>query len=134
MTARPTPFTHFGRALAAGILAATLVGTAATAHANPIENLETSTDGNVVTRTMAVNAADLDLADPVDAQTLEYRIKAAARSVCGPAPSRDLNDQMAYGQCFSNARDNGRQAMVTMIAQAQQGDVHLGKSIAVAAK
>mgnify|MGYP005995599363 CR=1 FL=1 len=134
MTARPTPFTHFGRALTAGILAATLVGTAATAHANPIESLDASTDGNVVTRTMAVNTADLDLANPADAKTLAYRINAAARSVCGPAPSRSLNDQMAYGQCFSKARNSGHQAMVTLVAQAQQGDIHLGKSIAVATK
>ena len=47
--------------------------------------------------------ADLDLSSPAGGYTLLGRIRAAARDVCTPEPSRNLADNADYEDCFEGA-------------------------------
>ena len=55
-------------------------------------------------KTLTVSYADLDLSKPAGAQTLYKRIKAAARSVCGPTDRYTYSTPShAFRQCFDKA-------------------------------
>jgi UrcA family protein len=55
-------------------------------------------------KTQAVSYADLDLSKPAGAQTLYKRIKAAARSVCGPVDQYTfVTAPSAFRECFDKA-------------------------------
>ena len=73
---------------AAGLFALSLLGTAATVNAEP------------VVRRQNVSYADLDLNSPAGLQTLQRRIRAAVKVVCGPTPElRELNEMRAEQEC-----------------------------------
>jgi UrcA family protein len=73
---------------AAGLFALSLLGPAATVNAEP------------VVRRQNVSYADLDLNSPAGLQTLQRRIRAAVRVVCGPTPElRELNQMRAEQEC-----------------------------------
>ena len=72
---------------AAELFALSLLG-AATGNAEP------------VVRRQNVSYADLDLNSPAGLQTLQRRIRAAVRVVCGPTPElRELNEMRAEQEC-----------------------------------
>lgn len=76
------------RRLAAGIAAAALL------TAVPISNAEP------VVRHERVSYADLDLNTQAGIQTLQRRIRAAVKVVCGPTPElRELNQIRAEQEC-----------------------------------
>jgi UrcA family protein len=55
-------------------------------------------------KTQAVSFADLDLSKPAGAQTLYKRIKAAARSVCGPVDQYTfVVSSYSFRKCFDAA-------------------------------
>lgn len=56
-----------------------------------------------------VSYADLDLSKPAGAETLYRRIEGAARSVCGPRHSRNLNQVQAFRTCYKNAIEDALQ-------------------------
>jgi UrcA family protein len=73
---------------AAGLFALSLLGTAGTVSAEP------------VVRRQNVSYADLDLNSPAGLQTLQRRIRAAVKVVCGPTPElRELNEMRAEQEC-----------------------------------
>lgn len=72
---------------AAGLFAFSLLG-AATGNAEP------------VVRRQNVSYADLDLNSPAGLKTLQRRIRAAVKVVCGPTPElRELNEMRAEQEC-----------------------------------
>ena len=76
------------RYLATGLFALSLLGTAATVNAEPVVRREN------------VSYADLDLNSPAGLQTLQRRIRAAVKVVCGPTPElRELNEMRAEQEC-----------------------------------
>ena len=73
---------------ATGLFALSLLGTAATVNAEPVVRREN------------VSYADLDLNSPAGLQTLQRRIRAAVKVVCGPTPElRELNEMRAEQEC-----------------------------------
>src|SRR5438477_435182 len=62
---------------------------------------------DVETRSRLVRFADLDLSRMDGARTLMHRIRAAARDVCSPEPSRttDFAEMSDYRQCMIEAMD-----------------------------
>lgn len=84
-------------------------------------------DNNREYRSVTVSYADLNLNSEEGAKRLQYRITSAARKVCGPRPSRNLNQIMDYQQCFKIAASGGKKAMVTLLAQAKDGKNLAGK-------
>ncbi len=76
------------RRLAAGFVAAALLCAAPTVNAEPVVRHE------------RVSYADLDLNTPAGVQTLQRRIRAAVKVVCGPTPElRELNEMRAEQAC-----------------------------------
>jgi UrcA family protein len=67
-------------------------------HASPY-------DPDVEVKRQVVRFADLDLTEPWGAETLMTRIKAAARNVCSPMPTRELYQLPQYNQCMHDAID-----------------------------
>jgi UrcA family protein len=62
-----------------------------------------SSDG---VRSVTVNDADLNLSNQAGVATLYRRIQAAANSVCGPKPTRDVRAIYARRNCYGNAVAN----------------------------
>lgn len=59
------------------------------------------------TKSLAVSFADLDLSKPAGAQTLYKRIKAAARTVCGPVDQYTfVVSSYSFRKCFDAAVAN----------------------------
>lgn len=76
------------RRLAAGFVAAALVCAAPIVNAEPVVRHE------------RVSYADLDLNTQAGVQTLQRRIRAAVKVVCGPTPElRELNEMRAEQEC-----------------------------------
>jgi UrcA family protein len=76
------------RYVAAGLFAMALLSAAANGNAEP------------VVRRQNVSYADLDLNSPAGLQTLQRRIRAAVKAVCGPTPElRELNEMRAEEDC-----------------------------------
>jgi UrcA family protein len=76
------------RCVAAGLFAMALLSAAAIGNAEP------------VVRRQNVSYADLDLNSPAGLQTLQRRIRAAVKVVCGPTPElRELNEMRAEQEC-----------------------------------
>ncbi len=61
---------------------------------------------------------DLDLTSPAGVQTLERRIRVAAREVCGPADWRQLDSGRCFLTTVADARPQVRRAVAA--AQARQ--------------
>lgn len=55
-------------------------------------------------KSVAVQYADLDLANPAGRATLESRIKAAAKNICGRAEVRRVRDGTDQQNCLREAR------------------------------
>ncbi|WOE75304.1 UrcA family protein [Alterisphingorhabdus coralli] len=79
-------------------------------------------DNNRVYRSTTVSYGDLNLNSEAGQQTLERRVKSAARKVCGPRPRLNLSERMDYGRCMDEALDSGEQAMIQIIAAADKGE------------
>jgi UrcA family protein len=82
------------RRLAAGFFAAALICAATGVTAEP------------VVRHQRVSYADLDLNSQAGVQTLQRRIRAAVKLVCGPTPElRELNEMRAERDCRHRAME-----------------------------
>ncbi len=66
------------------------------------------------TRTTLVQYSDLDLASPEGVQTLERRLRNAARQVCGAARIRPLKERMEYHQCIDEAGATAEEQMAAI--------------------
>jgi UrcA family protein len=62
-------------------------------------------------RGVTVNYADLDLESPAGIERLHARLDAAARSVCGSAPTRDLDALVDWRRCRADALENAVRAI-----------------------
>jgi len=96
----------------------TVIGSAAAAAAL-IAASTPAFAGDRASRSVEVSFTDLDLTTDAGAKALESRIKVAARSVCTPAPTKNLADKIDHMSCIRNARGSGQSAMVTLIAKAK---------------
>ncbi|WP_164118968.1 UrcA family protein [Sphingorhabdus sp. Alg239-R122] len=83
------------------------------------------------TRSVEVRYDDLNLASEAGAKRLQGRIKAAARTVCSPMPSRALADQLDYKKCFSQAVSGGSKAAVTILAKAKSGQEFASRDLRI---
>lgn len=59
-----------------------------------------STPASAETRSVSVQYADLDLSSPAGMATLEGRIAAAARTICGRAEVRSVHDGADQQRCI----------------------------------
>src|ERR1700744_4295002 len=72
----------------------------------------TAMAGPAAMRQMNVPYADLNVASQKGAETLQHRIQAASRLVCGPRPDmRDLDNATRFDRCVT---DSTRRAMADM--------------------
>lgn len=73
-------------------------------------------------RTAAVAYGDLDLASAAGQATLQSRIKAAVRRVCGSGMGRQaLSAAMDAQRCHAEAMASAKRASVSLIAAARSG-------------
>lgn len=73
------------------------------------------------TRTVAVQAGDLNLARDAGRAALQSRITRAVEEVCGPAHPRTTAEVQAYATCSKTARANATAQYDAVIAKAQMG-------------
>ncbi len=67
------------------------------------------------TRSTLVEYSDLDLASPQGVQTLERRLRNAARQVCGAARIRPLKERMEYHNCIDEAGANAEEQVAAIV-------------------
>lgn len=103
----------FARAAGAGMAAVLLFGGTASAFAG--------TPG-ATSRSVEVPYGDLDLTDEAGVETLQSRVRGAARAVCASAPRSSLRDNIDYQNCFAEAMQSGSRAVVTLVARAESGE------------
>jgi UrcA family protein len=83
-----------------------------TAVAAPQINV--TAEGASVVRTQAVRYSDLNLADAGAQQTLDARVRDAARGVCAKSTVASLGERADYRRCYAEAVAGAR----TQLAQA----------------
>ena len=115
--ARTTSY-YIPRALVAAAASALVLG--ASVQASPVKTVE-STNGRTI-RSVEVKFADLDLTSQQGAATLETRLRAASREVCGASSRAPLREQIAHRACVDETLASGKRAMVTLVARAEAGD------------
>lgn len=94
----------------AGVAATALVLLAAA----PISNAEP------VVREARVSYADLNLSTPAGVQTLQRRIRAAVKAVCGPTPElRELNEMRAEQECRYRALKQATAKVETLLGSSR---------------
>jgi UrcA family protein len=79
---------------------------------------------------VAVAIGDLDLGRPGDVATLERRVRAAAREICGAMPTRGLREQGEVAGCQAQVVANARRDVELAIAGARPS----GDSLALSAR
>ena len=114
----PATTSLFSRTLAAA--AATAVLFSASVQAGEVKSVQ-APDGRVV-RSVEVPFVDLDLTTEAGAATLETRLRAASRAVCGTGTRAPLREQIAQRACIDQTMASGQRAMVTLVARAESGD------------
>lgn len=112
------PITTSLFALAAAAACATMFS--ASVHAAPVKTVDTG-NGRTV-RSVEVSYGDLDLTSAQGAATLETRMRAASRLICGSPGARALHAQMDHRACLTETRASTQRAMVTLLARAQANE------------
>lgn len=74
------------------------------------------------TRTRTVSYADLDLRSDAGVDTLNRRVKTAARIVCGTAAAPGYAEMRDMLQCRERAISSANRAVVTVLAAVESGD------------
>lgn len=73
-----------------------------------------------VVRQERVSYADLDLNTPAGRQTLQRRIRAAVKTVCGPTPElRELNEMRAEQECRYRAQQQATAKVETLLGSSR---------------
>lgn len=106
------------RTLAAATASAILFSAAVQAQSVQTEQAA----GGRVVRSVEVPFVDLDLTSPSGAATLETRLKAASRKVCGSPDAANLRERNAHRACVTQTMASGQRAIVTLIARAEAGE------------
>jgi UrcA family protein len=101
-------FTRTISALAAAGLTFVTLSLATPLHAAPIGD-----------ETIEVKIGDLDLATASGVATLDRRIRAAARTICGAMPANNLNMQKQVANCQDKIVAGARPDVETAIAAAR---------------
>ena len=99
-------YTRTVSALAALALTAGTLALSTPVHAAPLEEQ------------VAVKTGDLDLSSARDVATLDRRVRAAAREICGVVPVIDLNMQRQVADCQQAVLDNARKDVALALAKA----------------
>lgn len=103
----PRSANFVARAGAAALLASLTLGPVA-AQAELTQANITQVEGqdaNREYRSKTVFYGDLDLDSEAGQQTLQRRIKAAARKLCSPAPQTSWSEYADYRQCMESAQN-----------------------------
>ena len=96
------------RRRAAGVIAVVLLAATATSHAEP------------VARHASVSYADLNLNTHEGVSTLQRRVRAAVKTVCGPPPDlRELNEMRAERECRYQALHQATASVAAAIGGAR---------------
>lgn len=73
-----------------------------------------------VVRQERVSYADLDLGTRAGVQTLQRRIRAAVKTVCGPTPElRELNEMRAEQECRYRAQQQATAKVETLLGSSR---------------
>lgn len=73
-------------------------------------------------RTRAVSYADLNLESDAGVKTLNHRVKAAARIVCGTTRAPGYAEVKDMMDCRERAMSSANRAVVTVLAAVKSGD------------
>ena len=102
------------------LAAAALTSWPASAH-----TIHISDDGRY---RISIPYGDLNLASPAGARTLEGRLKAAAKAVCGGPRAMGLAEARAVGACRRDVLDVARPQMMLALNGREKGSIALAAS------